>query len=176
MKFILNIFIFCVALLANNQNDIKIGDLILREGTTLDSQLIKQFFNATYTHIGIISCEKPLKVLHATYDDLGKNGVVEFSWEDFLKGAKKIKIIRLDIENKNDILDNLKKQIGKEFKISTQNDNLYCTTFLWNELKKYIKVDLKYDKINIPFNQGYYLLPERFLDLEHTLIYENNLL
>lgn len=102
--------------------------------------------------------------------------MVEFSLEDFLKGAKKIKIIRLNIENKNDILDNLKKQIGKEFKISTQNDNLYCTTFLWNELKKYIKEDLKYDKINIPFNQGYYLLPERFLDLEHTLIYENNLL
>lgn len=50
MKFILNIFIFCVALLANNQSDIKIGDLILREGTTLDSQLIKQFFRATYTH------------------------------------------------------------------------------------------------------------------------------
>lgn len=155
--------------------DIKKGDLVLREGIGLQSQLILYATKSNYSHLGIISSENPLKVLHATYQDLGQNGVKEFSFSDFLKGSKKIKIIRLnDIndENIDILLSKLFLYLNNDFDLNASENNLYCTTFIEKELSKIYKLNLDKTFINVPVFYGYYLLPESFLTLNHKVIYE----
>lgn len=153
--------------------NLEIGDLILREGTGSQSLLISKITHSKYTHIGIISSIHPIKILHATYDDLGENGVKEFSIKDFFKGAKQIKIIRLiDLskEEKLLLIKNLKKYLNQDFNLSPKDNNLYCTTFIYKELEPLITEQLEKTYLDIPIATGYYLLPKSFLNLNHIVI------
>lgn len=44
-------------------------DLVLRTGVDLDSLLIEQTSNGSYSHIGVIISAQPLQILHASSSD-----------------------------------------------------------------------------------------------------------
>lgn len=183
LVFIIIIFVFYLIISVdktskfNEPKNLELADIVLRKGIGAQSEVISQVLDSNLTHIAIISNTNPLKIIHATYDDFDANGVVEFSWEKFAKGSKYIKIIRLNLSKneKDELVKNLKKQLGKDFKISTDEDNLYCTTFIAKELQKYLNKDLKYIYIDNIFIKGKLLPPKSFLDLDHSVIYEEKL-
>lgn len=156
--------------------DLKIADIILRKGIGAQSEVISQVLKSNLTHIGIISSTNPIKILHATYDDFDISGVVEFSWEQFAKGSKYIKIIRLNLSKneKEELVKSLKTKLGNEFRISTDENNLYCTTFIAKDLQKYLNKDLKYIYLDNIFIKGKILPPKSFLELDHKVVYEKN--
>lgn len=177
------LLLFFVVFLFTKENDkaifiqpknLHLADIVLRKGVGTQSEIISMILSSNLTHVGIVSSTNPIKIIHATYEDLGENGVVEFDWEQFSKGSKYIKIIRLNLDDevKKKIVSSLKAKIGDDFKLTTDKDNLYCTTLIEKELKKHINVNLKYDYVDNLLLKGYILPPKSFLDLEHEIIYE----
>lgn len=175
---LINIFIFYLYFNLNISsfsipNNLMLGDFILREGIGIESELIKLATNSKYTHIGIISSINPTKILHATYEDFGFSGVVQFDLKDFLNGAKEVKIIRLkNLKDKEKLINDLKAKLKSDFVLDESENALYCTTYIYNDLKKYLNIELNKTYLDLPINKGYYLLPSEFLKLEHEVIFE----
>ncbi len=67
----------------------------------------------------------------------------------------------------------LKSQIGKEFRLFSENDKLYCTTLIENALKQAFEPNLAYEKLDLSLLSGEYLFPKAFYDSNQSvLIYE----
>ena len=152
---------------------LEVLDLVLRAGVDLDSLLIQRLSNSPYSHIGIIIATQPLQVLHASSTDT-QNKVAVSKFEYFLAHSKAIAIKRYaNLQNKERIVSYLKAQVGKEFKLISGDDALYCTTLIEDALKQALHLNLNYDKLEMSLFSGKYLFPKAFYDdNQSVLIYE----
>ncbi|MWV62350.1 hypothetical protein [Helicobacter saguini] len=167
----------------------KVGDIILREGSDLDSLLIKQVIKDKYTHIGLIISINPLQILHATTNDnqAKQNQVIISSFNEYISHAKSVAVRRLNLSQnarENIALDS-KKWVGKAFVLESRTfdfsngdldskfksldsksdvNALYCTTLLESILRKYTNITFKYTYVDFPLFRGYYLLPKAFME------------
>ena len=147
------------------ENDVKEGDLILRQGLDLDSSIISFMSDSKFSHIGIINSTEPLTVLHATTNDKeSQNKATIQDMRDFLKESKNIKILRLKADEKTrlNILKEARKHLGRAFVLSSDKDKFYCTTFLEESIKAYFDIELKYTDVDFSLFKGKYLFPQSF--------------
>lgn len=156
-----------------NLPQLKTLDLVLRQGRDLDSLFISSVSNNPYSHIGVIISTNPLQVLHASSTDT-QNKVAVSEFEDFLSHAKAIAIKRYEnLQGGECILAHLKAQVGKEFKLTNDDERLYCTTLIEDAFKEAFELNLRYEKLAIPLIAGEYLFPKAFYeDNKSVVIYE----
>lgn len=148
------------------------GDWIFRAGTGQESAIIRTASNSKYSHIGVILTADPITILHATTNDdpTHPNQVIISTYEDFTapEMAATIAIYRpifLNEAEKLAILEQLKQQLGKPFRLTTQtNHPRYCTTILYDAIKT-VRPDftLTWQHSYFPLFKGAYLPPEAFL-------------
>ncbi len=177
---------------------LKVLDIVLRAGIDLDSLLISQISGSPYSHIGVVISTQPLQILHASSSDT-QNRVAVSEFDYFLAHAKGIAVKRyryfaefegfesanLQGFSRNDKTKNaknssvervvayLKSQIGKEFRLFSENDKLYCTTLIESALKQAFEPNLAYEKLDLSLLSGEYLFPKAFYDSNQSvLIYE----
>ena len=148
-------------------------DLVFRMGVDLDSALIASLSRSKFSHIGIIISTEPLRVLHASSSDT-QSKVAISSFEYFLSKAKAFGVKRYEgLEHKEEIIKRLKSFVGRDFVISADEDRLYCTTLLEDNLKPYLALNLAYEDIELPLLRGKYLFPQAFWqDEKSSLVYE----
>ena len=151
--------------------ELEVLDLVLRAGVDLDSLLIRQISNSPYSHIGVVISTKPLQILHASSSDT-KNKVAISDFSYFLAHTKAIAIKRYEnLANKEQIINYLKAQVGKDFKLTNNKDALYCTTLIEKAFKQ--DLSLSYKNIDMSLLSGKYLFPKAFYDdNKSALIYE----
>lgn len=165
---------------------IKIGDLVLREGTSCQSQIISQLSDSKFTHIGIItSVEDGILVTHASNDEETNQAVSETTLDEFISFdlAHSVMIIRLknlpaNIREK--IALNAKQKIGKKFYLVSDSminsdKRLYCTTLIYDAVKQEIpEFSLNWKTINMPAINGSFLMPAAFLETDNEIIYSSD--
>lgn len=164
---------------------IKIGDLVLREGTSCQSQIISQLSDSKFTHIGIItSVEDGILITHASNDEETNQAVSETTLDEFisLDLAHSVMIIRLknlpaNIREK--IALNAKQKIGQKFYLVSdsminRDKRLYCTTLIYDAVKQEIpEFSLNWKTINMPAINGAFLMPAAFLETDNEIIYSS---
>lgn len=159
---------------------LKVGDVILRQGTQADSYFICKASGSRYSHSGMVASTKDGKVIivHATTDDdeKRKNRVIESTLEDFASRASVLAVKRYPLTQKQQdaIADYLFSMLGRPFELTGDKDDLYCTTLLTRALEHCFDMSLlPYDKVELPAVGGLYLFPQRFWEDERsTLIFE----
>ena len=71
------------------------------------------------------------------------------------------------------VINYLKSQIGKEFRLFNEDEKLYCTTLIETAFKQAFTLNLPYEKLNLSLLSGEYLFPKAFYeDNKSVLIYE----
>ena len=155
---------------------LELGDLVFRQGNTMDSVLITKASNFKYSHVGVIISLNPTEVIHSLPNDSKhKNGVIIQNLDQFLKNATDFGVARVKFLDKNNtfiFINNLKSKLGTKF--SFDQNGLYCTTFITNELNKFKTLNLSYTKVNLPLFQKKYLFPKAlWSDKNIKIIYEN---
>ncbi len=164
---------------------LQVGDWVLRMGTTADSRIIRHVGKGRFSHLGVVVRTKPeLMVIHATTDDGydKKNQVLLTKLSEFLspKLAQYYAIVRpnfITAEIKKKIGLALQKRQGEAFVLADKSQaNLYCTTLIEQEIKKY-KPAFKpqWQQIDVALFEGKYLFPDAFYNYPNvTTIYEYN--
>jgi hypothetical protein len=162
-----------------NYSRLQSGDLIFRRGEGVLSQMLfSADKNSTFSHVGIIKLvnNRPLVIHASTGEPLGTDAIVRMdSLETFLKRDKTsaIAIYRLKegslktsekVANIAQKYADQKLAFDSDFDLKTP-DRLYCTELVWKAYQEagIDLVDGKFDQLNIPFKQGFYLLPSRLL-------------
>lgn len=153
----------------NKKLDFQKGDLVFRLGDVYDSTIISKLSNCDFSHIGMVIKTNPVLIIHATTNDYKDkpNQVLIDSLDGFLSHSKKFALGRISPLKKDQIdiiINNLLQKVGKPFVLLPEKNskNLYCTTLLNDEISKFIDLELKYQKINVPFFNGEYLFPREF--------------
>lgn len=157
---------------------LQVGDLVFRQGIGAESLIIEKLGNFPYTHIAMISSLEPLTLIHATTNDNANtpNQVIFSPFDEFLKQSKKIAIKRLDLNErqKEQILSFAKNKLGEEFELSSDENALYCTTFIEKALANVVEYKLSKSYVDFAYFRGYYLFPKAFFeDNRSVLIYES---
>ena len=71
------------------------------------------------------------------------------------------------------VINHLKSQIGKEFRLFNESEKLYCTTLIESAFNQAFTLNLAYEKLNFSLLSGEYLFPKAFYeDNKSVLIYE----
>lgn len=163
----------------HNLPELRVGDVVLREGIGDDSLVISQVTKSQFSHIGIVINDNPIRIMHATTnDDLDNpNQVIISTLDHFVSYAYRIAVKRypLSDESRLSISEDAMNYVGREFVFSPESkDSLYCTTLLLKMLEPHTELDVSFSYLNIPFMAGNYLYPQSFLDDQNsTLIYQN---
>lgn len=154
--------------------DVRPGDLILRMGTGMDSQLIKQAGGGRYSHIGMVVHTQPeVTLIHATTDDDPEHldQVVVTSAAAFLSSKKatayaQLRPLFLSQNQINQMVDALQSQIGQPFVLASQEDeHLYCTTLIHTAIaQQQPEFVLPWQTVTAPIFTGRYLFPDAFLN------------
>ncbi|KAA6224662.1 MULTISPECIES: hypothetical protein [unclassified Campylobacter] len=71
---------------------------------------------------------------------------------------------------KEELVKNLKNEIGKEFVLSSDEDNLYCTTLLEKAIKPFLNFDLNYSHVQLLIFRGKYLYPKASYDDNNSVL------
>ena len=162
---------------------ILVGDLVLREGNSSQSQVISLFSGSPYSHIGIItSVGDVISVTHASNDEETNEAVCETTLNEFLSKnlALRARIIRLNnlpVDVREKIASNAKQKIGMKFHLVSDNmqgseKRLYCTTLIYDAIRQEIpEFSLMWTSINMPPFKGAFLMPASFLETDHEIIY-----
>lgn len=158
---------------------LQVGDLVFRQGIGAESLIIEKLGNFPYTHIAIVAKLEPLTLIHATTSDNANtpNQVILSPFDEFLKQSKKIAVKRLDLNEtqKEQILSFTQSKLGKEFELSSDENALYCTTFIEKALASVMKYELSRSYVDFAYFRGYYLFPKAFFeDQRSVLIYESD--
>lgn len=159
---------------------LKVGDVILRQGTQADSYFICKASGSRYSHSGMVAkvTEAGAVIVHATTDDDAEhqNRVIESTLEDFASRAAVLAVKRYPLtpEQQGKIADFLFSMRGHPFELTGDKDDLYCTTLLTRALSPCFDMStLPYDKVELPAVGGLYLFPQRFWEDERSaLIFE----
>lgn len=165
---------------------IKIGDLVLREGTSCQSQIISQLSDSKFTHIGIItSVEDGILVTHASNNEETNQAVSETTLNEFISFdlAHSVMIIRLknlpaNIREK--IALNAKQKIGQKFYLVSDSminsdKRLYCTTLIYDAIRQELpEFSLNWKTINMHAINGAFLMPAAFLETDNEIIYSSD--
>lgn len=161
---------------------ILVGDLVLREGNSSQSQVIAHFSGSPFSHIGIItSAGDEITVTHASNDEETNEAVSETTLNEFLSEdlALRARIIRLNnlpVDVREKIASNAKQKIGMKFHLVTDNmqgseKRLYCTTLIYDAIRLELpEFSLKWTTINMPPFKGSFLMPSAFLETDHDII------
>lgn len=167
--------------------ELKKGDLILRQGTGVDSFVIMKLSGSDYSHIGIVTSITPeILITHATSDDdlSHKNMVITSRAEDFLSKelSKKFAVIRYSFfKEKEDAIDRIVTEVlshkGESFELGARDSNeekRYCTTLIYDAIKKEKEdFELEFTGVDIPLMNGFYLFPKAFIEYDrNSLIHE----
>ncbi len=156
---------------------LKLGDVLLRNGNSLDSAVIRRLSHCTYSHIGIITQinKGGIQITHATIDEKMpdgslKNEVITENIDDFFTqniatGGLILRPIKFSQEKINDIIREIKSKEGAPFNLETrEKPHLYCTTLLYDAMKKYDRsFSLEWISLSIPSFHGVYLMPCSFI-------------
>lgn len=163
--------------LSKVKDRVRLGDLVLREGTATDSSVIMMLSSSDYSHIGIVTKLSPeIIVTHATTDDdpehadqVIKTPLYEF-WNS--KNADAGALVRLSfINDKNvrTVIDSVNSKLGQSFvltyKGNSQERPMYCSILIYSALREVNRnFSLKWQFVDIPLVRGNYLFPQAFLD------------
>lgn len=162
---------------------VKLGDVILREGTSADSDIIMILSKSKYSHVGIVTEIYPeIEVTHATTDDDPEhpNQVITSKLSDFWSDelANAGAIVRYDFMTPSDavkVAHDVKAKLGNNFNLNPLDkdhpDPLYCSTLVYGAIKHVNqKFDLPLSNVNVPLVSGKYIFPQSFLDNEHSKV------
>lgn len=153
---------------------LKIGDVILREGCGADSLIIASVSGGRYTHVGMIIATQPVQVLHAAPDDdpLLPAQVIVSELADFLARARGIAIKRYPLSEmqRARLHEQALSWVGHPFVLSNGPEGLYCTTLIQRLLSPHALLALDCVELHLPFMGGCYLTPQSFFDDPHSLL------
>ncbi|GEM_PF-596681 len=165
------------------EDKVRLGDLVLREGTATDSNVIMMLSSSDYSHIGIVTEISPdIIITHATTDDDPEHAdqVIKTPLEEFwnTKNADAGMLLRLDFINKdnvNTVINSVNSKIGQSFvltyKGNSQERPMYCSILIYTALKEVNKdFSLKWQFVDIPLVRGDYLFPQAFIDSKDSKI------
>lgn len=165
------------------KDKVRLGDLVLREGTATDSNVIMMLSSSDYSHIGIVTQISPeIVVTHATTDDDPEHAdqVIKTPLEEFwnTKNADAGELLRLDFineDNVNTVINSVNNKLGQSFvltyKGNSQERPMYCSILIYNALKEVNKdFSLKWQFVDIPLVRGDYLFPQAFIDSRDSKI------
>lgn len=162
---------------------ILVGDLVLREGNSSQSQVISHFSGSPYSHIGIItSVGDVTNVTHASNDEETNEAVSETTLNEFLSedhalSARIIRLNNLTVDVREKIASNVKQKIGLKFYLVSDGmkdseKRLYCTTLIYDAIRQEIpEFSLKWTSINMPPFKGAFLMPSAFLETDNEIIF-----
>ena len=165
------------------KDKVKLGDLVLREGTATDSNVIMMLSASDYSHIGIITAVLPeIIVTHATTDDdpehpdqVIKTPLYEF-WNS--KNAAAGMLLRLNFINEDNVktvIDSVNSKLGQSFiltyKGNRQERPMYCSILIYSALKEVNQeFSLKWQFVDIPLVRGDYLFPQAFIESKDSKV------
>ncbi|MDY6247730.1 MAG: hypothetical protein SPL83_10895 [Succinivibrio sp.] len=165
------------------KDKVRLGDLVLREGTATDSNVIMMLSSSDYSHIGIVTELLPeIIVTHATTDDdpehadqVIKTPLYEF-WNT--KNADAGMLLRLNFINENNVktvIDSVNSKLGQSFvltyKGNSQERPMYCSILIYGALKDVNKdFSLKWQFVDIPLVRGDYLFPQAFIESKSSKV------
>lgn len=168
------------------KDKVRLGDLVLREGTATDSNVIMMLSSSDYSHIGIVTQITPeIVVTHATTDDDPEHAdqVIKTPLDEFWnsKNADAGELLRLDFineDNVNTVINSVNSKLGQSFvltyKGNRQQRPMYCSILIYNALKEVNKdFSLKWQFVDIPLVRGDYLFPQAFIDSKDSKIIYN---
>lgn len=156
---------------------LKKGDLIFRLGNSKDSLIISAVSDFKYSHVGVYLGDD-LVIHSAPLSEININdGVSIVTFSDFLLEAVDFGVARVRFldENSSELfIENLKSHIAEPFKLENkESENLYCSTFIANELAKISEFNPEYKQVNIPLVGGEFLFPKGiWQDKNVEIIYE----
>ena len=162
-----------------NHDLLQSGDIVFRKGNGLLSQaLFSADENSKFSHVGVVKLinNQPFVIHASTGEPLGTDAVVKSDLlEIFLQRDFTSAVAVYRLQNPNHKISEkaatiaynyAQKQLpfDSEFNLKTK-DSLYCTELVW---RAYLEagidlVDNKFNQLDIPFNQGLYLLPSGLL-------------
>ena len=139
-----------------NLPELQVGDVIVRQGVSVDSAIIAQFSASIYSHVGMVAQVEPeITVIHATTaDDAGAPhaGVVEVPLSAFVHESTAIAIVRFPLPANAlaPIQSYLRSKLGTEFRLDASAERNYKPIYL-----------------SLPLIDGDYLFPQAFVDEPH---------
>lgn len=165
------------------KDKVKLGDLVLREGTATDSNVIMMISASDYSHIGIVTEISPdIIITHATTDDdpehsdqVIKTPLYEF-WNT--QNADAGMLLRLNFINENNVktvIDSVNSKLGQSFvltyKGNSQERPMYCSILIYSALKEVNQdFSLKWQFVDIPLVRGNYLFPQAFIESKDSKV------
>lgn len=156
-----------------NLPELQVGDVIVRQGVSVDSAIIAQFSASIYSHVGMVAQVEPeLTVIHATTaDDAGAPhaGVVEVPLSAFVHESTAIAIVRFPLPANAlaPIQSYLRSKLGTEFRLDASAERNYCSTIVAEALAPHLTLELKPIYLSLPLIDGDYLFPQAFVDEPH---------
>lgn len=151
---------------------LKIGDWIFRQGTAIDSLLVKQLGGGEFSHIGmIISVAPEVKIIHATTDDFENrpsqvliSTLDEFISPDLAQTYAIARPIFLTDEQKQQVADMLQTKLGEKFVLASREaPHLYCTTLLYDAIIQVMPdFNVEWQHSDFALFYGNYLYPNAF--------------
>ena len=156
--------------------ELKVGDVIVRQGVSVDSTIIEQFSASIYSHVGMVAQVEPeITVIHATTaDDAGAphEGVVEVPLSAFVHESTAIAIVRFPLPAKAlaPIQTYLRSKLGTAFRLDASAERNYCSTLVATALEPHLRLELKPIYLSLPLLAGDYLFPQAFVDEPHGRI------
>lgn len=153
---------------------IKVGDLVFRMGTVIDSRIIANLSHSKYSHVGVVvETEPQIMVIQATtsdYEDCPDQVVLSpitefWSKEMAQAGAAYSFDFMTDQEIKTFVFQ-LRKHLGEKFIFDGKDQpHLYCSTLIFDELiKLHPEFNPKWRDLSIPGVAGEYLFPQAIID------------
>lgn len=158
---------------ALNLPELKVGDVIVRQGVSVDSAIIEQFSASIYSHVGMVAQVSPeITVIHATTaDDAGAPhaGVVEVPLGAFVHESSAIAIVRFPLPETavTPIQHYLRGKLGSAFRLDASAERNYCSTVVAEALAPHLNLELKPIYLSLPLLSGDYLFPQAFVDEPH---------
>ncbi len=161
---------------------LKVGDVLLRYGLSVDSYVIAKLSESRFSHVGMVAAVSPdVQVIHATTDDdpLHQDQVILSPLSEFVYKAKRFAIKRYDLpeQAQDEIAKFLYSKLGEPFVLDGRKESLYCATLLRQALAPFVNVSpLVFHHLNVPGSAGWYLFPEDFWqDQRSQLLYQAEL-
>ena len=152
-----------------NLPELQVGDVIVRQGVSVDSAIIAQFSASIYSHVGMVAQVEPeITVIHATTaDDAGAPhaGVVEVPLSAFVHESTAIAIVRFPLPEDTSVP--IQSKLGTEFRLDASAERNYCSTIVAEALAPHLTLELKPIYLSLPLIDGDYLFPQAFVDEPH---------
>lgn len=166
--------------LAELSQKLRVGDMILRQGVSWESRMIRQIDGSNYSHIAYVTQTNPeVWVVHAATDEVPgkKYQVVKEKLTGFLsaKNAEGYAAYRPDFMSVSDrelAASELEKMQGQPFILASQNQpHRYCTTIIRQVIhKRYPSYNPAWKNISYKNQQGTYLTPSAMITRGMSLI------